>query len=109
MNKYVTQIGIVLAIAIGINILSSFAYLRFDLTEDKRYTISSAFKSLISEAESPLIIDVFLSGNVPAEFRILRDETEQLVEEFQVLNSKLLSIISILWPMKLIEIEILKN
>ena len=90
MNKYITQIGIVLAIAIGINILSSFAYLRFDLTEDKRYTISSAFKSLISEAESPLIIDVFLSGNVPAEFRILRDETEQLVEEFQVLNSKVI-------------------
>ena len=88
MNRIVTQILIVVAVVIGSNALSSLIYLRFDLTKDKRYTLSSAFKELMSEAKQPLIIDVFLTGNTPTEFRLLRDETEQLIEEFQILNKK---------------------
>lgn len=71
---------------IGIFFLSQNFYQRFDLTQDKRYTLSDVTKSILYEANDPLIIDVFLKGNFPPEFRRLQIETEQLLEEFALKN-----------------------
>lgn len=71
---------------VAVNILSSFLFERFDLTEDKRYTLSEPAKEIIEKADSPLIIDVFLQGDFPSEFRKLRNETRQLLEEISALN-----------------------
>lgn len=69
-----------------INSISNFIYKRFDLTKDKRYTLSSTTKSIVDDLDTPLIIDVFLEGNLPSEFRLLQTETKQLIEEFQTIN-----------------------
>ena len=85
MKKNRTLIYI-LSVIIGIialNFISSKIYGRFDLTEDKRYTLSEASKSLVKDLDSPLIIDVFLEGELPSEFRLLRTEVKQILEEFQ--------------------------
>ena len=71
---------------VAVNILSSFLFERFDLTEDKRYTLSEPAKEIIGKANSPLIIDVFLQGDFPSEFRKLRNETRQLLEEISAFN-----------------------
>ena len=63
---------------------------RFDLTEDKRYTLSSATLNIVKNVESPIIVDVFLSGtDFPSEFRRLQNETKQLLEEFSAKNSNI--------------------
>ena len=67
-----------------VNGIASKVYQRFDLTKDKRYTLSDASKSLISDLDSPLIIDVFLEGDFPSEFRLLQSEVKQIMEEFQL-------------------------
>lgn len=75
---------------IAMNYLSSFVFKRFDLTADKRYTLSNATINLINKVESPIIIDVFLSGNdFPSEFRRLQNETKQLLEEFSSENKNI--------------------
>jgi gliding-associated putative ABC transporter substrate-binding component GldG len=90
MNKSIKKISIALLAIIAVNLLCSLAYIRFDLTKDRRYTLSNTLKNLIKEADEPLIIDVFLTGNnTPKEFKLLRDETEQLISEFQVLNKRI--------------------
>lgn len=71
---------------IGVYFLSQSFYQRFDLTQDKRYTVSDVTKSILYEAIDPLTIDVFLKGNFPPEFRRLQTETEQLLEEFALKN-----------------------
>lgn len=79
--------GILLLIAlVAINVLSYFFYERFDLTADNRYTLSSAAKEIIAKAEKPIVIDVFLEGEFPPEFRRLQQETRQLLEEFAAEN-----------------------
>lgn len=79
--------GLVLLLAlIAINILSFYFFGRFDLTEDKRYTLSEPAKEIIAKADSPIIIDVFLEGDFPPEFRKLQEETRQLLEEIQYFN-----------------------
>jgi ABC-2 type transport system permease protein len=86
MRKSKTLISIIVVIVglIAVNFLASHFYGRFDLTKDKRYTLSNTSKSLISDLESPLIIDVFLEGDFPSEFRLLKTEVRQIIEEFQL-------------------------
>lgn len=69
-----------------LNIIGNFIYKRFDLTKDSRYTLSETTKNIVDLADTPLIIDIFLEGNLPSEFKLLQTETKQLIEEFQTLN-----------------------
>jgi len=65
-------------------------YERFDLTKDQRYTLSESALNVVSELDSPIIIDVFLEGDdFPSEFRRLQTETKQLLEEFTAYNSQI--------------------
>ncbi|MFK7832694.1 MAG: gliding motility-associated ABC transporter substrate-binding protein GldG [Winogradskyella sp.] len=75
------------AIVIGLIVVNAIAgsvYHRFDLTKDQRYTLSEVSKNLIKDLDSPLIIDIFLEGDFPSEFRLLQTEVKQLVDEFQL-------------------------
>jgi ABC-2 type transport system permease protein len=83
-NKTLTSIIAVIVGLILVNVISSGLYQRFDLTKDSRYTLSDASKSLVSELDSPLIIDVFLEGDFPSEFRLLQTEVKQIIDEFQL-------------------------
>ncbi len=75
---------------VAINLLSSKLYKRFDLTADKRYTLSESAIDMIKDIESPIVIDVFLEGDdFPSEFRRLQNETRQLLEEFQAENGNI--------------------
>jgi ABC-2 type transport system permease protein len=86
MKKNKTLIAIITVIVglILVNIISSKSYLRFDLTKDNRYTLSDASRSLVSDLDSPLIIDVFLEGDFPSDFRLLQNEVKQTIDEFQL-------------------------
>ncbi|MCA0931087.1 gliding motility-associated ABC transporter substrate-binding protein GldG [Lutimonas saemankumensis] len=80
------NIFIVFIVLVGLNIAGSFYYKRYDLTHDKRYTLSDETKRLISEIEKPLSIKVYLQGSFPAEFKRLQLETNQLLQEFNEIN-----------------------
>ena len=83
-NKTLLSTVTVIVVLILVNVIASQVYQRFDLTKDKRYTLSEASKSLVSDLDSPLIIDVFLEGDFPSEFRLLQTEVKQIIEEFQL-------------------------
>jgi ABC-2 type transport system permease protein len=76
----------IVIILIVVNILSSYYYKRFDLTQDKRYTLSEAALQTIEGLDQPLLVEVLLEGNFPAEFKRLQHETRQLLEEFASQN-----------------------
>lgn len=79
-----------LGLALGLivlNVVGNYIFHRFDLTTDKRYTLSETTKEILDNVQEPLFIDVYLEGNFPAEFRKLQTETKQLLEEFQAYNS----------------------
>ncbi len=74
-------------ILILVNVIGNHLYKRFDLTQDQRYTLSDSALNTIKDVQSPLIIDVFLDGDFPSEYRRLQSETRQLLEEFALYNS----------------------
>lgn len=73
-----------------INFGSHFFFKRFDLTEDKRYTLSETSISILQNIKEPLYVDVFLEGNFPGEFKKLQAETQQLLEEYKAYNSNII-------------------
>lgn len=73
-------IGLVLVIA-GINILASFIHFRYDLTEEKRYSLSTPTKNILRNLEEPVQVEVFVKGDFPAGFRKLANSIEEFLYE----------------------------
>lgn len=80
---------IILAIILVLNALGSSFFHRFDLTKDKRYSLSPTSLNIIKQVQNPLYIKVFMQGDLPAEFKRLQQETKQLLEEFQAYNNNI--------------------
>lgn len=89
LNKSLRSLIAVLLILVLVNIAASFAYKRFDLTEDRRYSLSNAAKTTVSTIDTPVIVDVLLAGELPSEFERLRVETKLLLEEFAAANENI--------------------
>lgn len=86
MGKFAVTLLKVIVALVAVNLLASFVYTRFDLTEDKRYTLSEPAVEVAQKFETPVIVDVLLDGNIPAEFAKLKAETIQLLESFASKN-----------------------
>ncbi len=78
----------VLAALIAINYLASLFHFRVDLTTEKRYTLSQPTKRLLGNLNDRVIIDVFLGGDLPADFRNLRNNADELLQEFREAGNK---------------------
>lgn len=79
---------IIPAIILLLGIFGVFSH-RFDLTKEKRYTLSDATVETLKSVKEPLTVEVFLEGDFPASFKQLQNETKFLLEEFRKINSKI--------------------
>lgn len=84
--KSVLFIGVVLVL---LNLISASFFYRFDLTKDKRFTLSPTTLAIVEQVKEPLFIELYLKGDMPAEFNRLQNETQHLLEEFQAYNSNI--------------------
>ncbi|PWG05185.1 gliding motility-associated ABC transporter substrate-binding protein GldG [Polaribacter aquimarinus] len=89
MNKKIGNISLLILYLIVLNNISQSFYQRFDLTSDKRYTLSETTKSIISKVDNTLYISVYLEGDFPSEFKRLQAETRQYLEELAAENSNI--------------------
>lgn len=80
------QLLITIGAIIVLNFAGAYIFKRFDLTHDKRYTLSKTSLDIVESVDEPLYIDVFLDGQFPGEFKRLQDETRQLLQEFEAYN-----------------------
>ena len=79
----ISLLVLILGIIIG---ASQVVYKRFDLTSDKRYTLSPTTLQLLKRIKTPIGIKVLLKGNIPTEYKRLQTETLQLLEEYRAAN-----------------------
>ncbi len=82
------KLGISLLIVILVNIAAGFLYHRFDLTEEKRYTLTPSTRQLLKNLDQRIEMEVYLEGkDLPAGIRVLRNETRELLQEFRNLSN----------------------
>ncbi|MBA3971138.1 MAG: gliding motility-associated ABC transporter substrate-binding protein GldG, partial [Bacteroidetes bacterium] len=88
-NKKRDLLALVLAIVIlvMVNFVGSFVFHRFDLTTEKRYTLSEASKELLKNLDDVVYVKVYLEGNFPAGFKRLRNETKEMLDEFRAYSN----------------------
>ena len=79
---------IVTAVILLMGIFGIFSK-RFDLTQEKRYTLSNSTIKILESVIKPLEVDVYLEGDFPASFRQLQNETKFMLEEFRKVNPKI--------------------
>ena len=75
--------AITLIVIVTINIIASFVYTRFDLTSEKRYTLSDTSKEILKNLDDYVYFRVYLEGDFPAGFKKLRKETKEMLDEFR--------------------------
>ena len=80
---------ITVAVLLIVNGIGTQFFHRFDLTKDKRYTLSETSLTIIQQVKEPLSIKIYMQGELPAEFKRLQQETQQLLEEFQAYNKNI--------------------
>ncbi len=85
----IIQILLGIVIIILVNIISSFVFTRFDLTSEKRYSLSDATKELLSDLDDIVYFKVYLDGDFPAGFKRLRNETKEMLDEFRAYNDNI--------------------
>lgn len=88
-NKNIKSLLLIVLLLIIANVASNFYFHRFDLTKDKRYTLSPTSLAIIKQVKNPLSIKIYMQGELPAEFKRLQQETRQLLEEFQAYNKNI--------------------
>ena len=75
---------IVLAICAVLVALSYVFVVRWDLTDDKHYSLSEASKTLLRQTDAPIEVTLLLDGDLNAGFRRLKKATEETLEEMAV-------------------------
>ncbi|MDY0015548.1 MAG: gliding motility-associated ABC transporter substrate-binding protein GldG, partial [Bacteroidales bacterium] len=84
------QFFAVLAIILLINIIFSFFFLRFDLTSEKRYTLSPSTVTLVENVEDIIYVKVYLYGkNLPPDFAELSQKTREFLDELRVYSKNI--------------------
>jgi len=73
-----------LAILGILNLLAGHFFYRFDLTEEKRFSIKPATKELLQELDDEVYVEVYLDGELNARLKRLQRSIRETLEEFRV-------------------------
>ncbi len=83
------EMGATVMLVIALNVISNFLFLRIDLTSEHRYTLSKATKQMLKKVDEPVLFRVYLEGDFPADFKRLRSETKEMLNQFRAYNSNI--------------------
>ena len=88
-------IVIVIGIIVMINFFSYNIFFRFDLTENKDYSISQASKKTIQELGDVVNINTYFSENLPSRHIALTQEVKDILDEYASYSNNKIKIKSI--------------
>jgi len=68
--------------------VSSLLRVRFDLTEDKRYTLSIPTRNVLSGLKNDIYIQVYLDGEIPIPLKRLKRSVREMLDEFRIASGR---------------------
>ena len=64
---------------------------KWDLTQDRRFTLSEPTRDVLAGLDQPIFVDVLLAGDLPLSFQRLTQETQTLLNRYALENELLIS------------------
>lgn len=89
-KKRMWWIGLIVGL-VAVNFVGSRLHSRYDLTQEKRYSLTSTSRSLARQLETEMIVNVFLKGDFPSEFRKLGTATQEFLSVLKESNPSKIS------------------
>ncbi|MBO5974200.1 MAG: Gldg family protein, partial [Paludibacteraceae bacterium] len=82
-KKYIFALSAV-ALIVVLNICLQRSFFRIDLTSEKRFSISENTKDLMRNLQSPILVNIYLDGDLNSGFLRLKNSLRELLDEFSV-------------------------
>jgi len=86
--KRIVQSAVFIFLLIAVGWLGSRYFFRWDLTADKRYTLSQGTKKLLQQIPQAVYVTVYLSGDFPYPIERFRRAVETTLAELRARSSK---------------------
>ena len=81
-RTHIIRFVILAVILLVVNIVSSMLHQRFDLTKEKRFSLSDATKKYIGDMKEIANVTIYLQGTLDADFQRLQNRTIETLQEF---------------------------
>jgi len=85
-KKWLNTILLLIALIV-LNIIGKYFFYRFDFTEDHRFTLSEKTKSILANNKKPVIVTVFLEGELPPAFKRLQAAVNDVLTDYQAYSA----------------------
>ncbi len=85
-TQSILQAVLFIGIIFFLNILANFFHSYWDLTEEKRYTLTEPTRKLVGELDEIVYVKILLDGAFPAGFKRLQTATGELLDDFRGLS-----------------------
>jgi len=85
----IIQLVLGIVIIVLINFIGYSVFTRFDLTAEKRYTLSEQTKNMLRDLDDIVYFQVYLEGEFPAGFKRLRRETKEMLDQFRAYSDNI--------------------
>ena len=80
----IERLIIVLVCVVLANVAAHVWVVRWDMTDDKHYSLSEASKTLLRSTDAPIEVSILLQGDLNSGFRRLKKATEETIAEMDV-------------------------
>lgn len=88
MRKNLFSFVLLLLAVLLLGIVSEQLYWRYDLTSDKRYTLSKPAKEIMNKLDDVVFIRVYLDGEMPVTLKKFQHSVKETLEELQRVAGK---------------------
>lgn len=82
-RRAILQLLLLAAIIVVVNVVVSGFFVRFDLTEEKRYSISEPTKELLRAQDDILFARIYLAGELTPNMQRLQTATTEMLDQFK--------------------------
>jgi ABC-2 type transport system permease protein len=85
-NQSLLQFALFCGIVLFVNVLANTFHTYFDLTEEKRFTLTKPTRNLLKGLDERVYVQVLLEGEFPAGFKRLKTATREILDDFRGLS-----------------------
>ena len=88
-NSFIVFFGSLLVGLVLLNLTSRDIFHRFDLTDNKMFSLSNSSESILEKVDDRLTIKVYFSDNLPNELGNTRRYLQDILEEYRAVSKNI--------------------
>jgi ABC-2 type transport system permease protein len=82
-RRALLRLGLLATVIVLVNVVLSGFFFRIDLTQEKRYSLSTPTKVLLEEQQDIVFVQIFLAGELTPNMQQLQNATVEMLKQFR--------------------------